>query len=197
MGPLLHDNEGMETEELIQRVKANDSDACKEMIDGFKRMIHSIINDYDLECGDFTVSRDDLFQEACIGIYEACFAYRSENNTKFSTLVYLIVKRRINRFYKNHIKRYVNESYSLDNMELLDHREEVKSNCVSEDPVAYHRNREAHKIIGSLSDFDREILLLRMKNYSYAEIAEKMNTTAKKVDNRLYKLRKKYLRYRT
>ena len=183
----------METNELIQRVKENDSEACKEMIEGFKKMIHSIINDYELECGDFVISRDDLYQEACIGIYEACFAYKDENKAKFSTLVYLIVKRRINRFYKNHIKRYANEAYSIDNMETLDHREEIRSNCISEDPIAYHRNCEARKIISGLSDFDREILQLRMKNYSYAEIAQKMNISAKKVDNRLYKLKKRYL----
>ena len=183
----------METEELIQRVKENDSDACKEIIENFRRMIHSIINDYELDCGDYKISRDDLYQEACIGIYEACLAYRKDANTKFSTLAYLIIKRRINRFYRNHIKRYVNETFSLDKLEFLDHREEIKSDHVSEDPVIYHRNSEARKIIGSLSESDRKILLLRMQNYSYAEIARKLNISAKKVDNRLYRLKKHYL----
>ena len=194
MRSLLFHNEDMETSELIQRVKENDPEACKEMFEGFHRMIHSIINDYQLEYGDFLISREDLYQEALIGIYEACFAYQLGSNAKFSTFVYIVIKRRINRFYKNHLRRYINESYSLDNMDFLDHREEFKASSVSEDPIAYHKQEELKESLNRLSDLDREILQLRMKNYSYAQIAHKLDISSKKVDNRLYKLKKRFLR---
>ena len=47
--------------------------------------------------------------------------------------------------------------------------------------------------IGDLCEMDRRILLLRIQNYSYQEIATLLKTSTKKIDNRLYRLRKQLL----
>ena len=184
----------MNDKELIERVKNNDEFACKEMFDNYHKMIHSIINDYNLEYGDYLVSREDLYQEALIALYDACFVYKDNMNTKFSTFAYLVIKRRIQRCYKKQMYKYINETFSIDNMELVDHRKEFQSYYVSDNPVEYHRQEEIRAHLKELNDLDRQIITLRLENYSYSEIAEKLKINKKKVDNRLYNLKKKYLK---
>ena len=49
------------------------------------------------------------------------------------------------------------------------------------------------KYIDTFNELDRQIIKLRIKNYSYDQIAHILNINKKKVDNRLYKLKKKFL----
>ena len=179
-------------EKLIERVRDNDSEACKEMFGMFHKMIYSIINEFELNYGDFRVSADDLYQEACIAVYDACMAYR-DKGARFSTFVYLVIKRRLKRYYRASIRRYANESVSIDNIETPDHQKEFICTNVSENPLVYHKQGQLYERIGDLCEMDRRILLLRIQNYSYQEIASMLGTSTKKIDNRLYRLRKQLL----
>ena len=49
------------------------------------------------------------------------------------------------------------------------------------------------KYIDTFNELDRQIIKLRIENYSYDQIAHILNINKKKVDNRLYKLKKKFL----
>lgn len=184
----------MEVEELIQKVKDDDLIACKEMIDMFHKMICSIINDYNLNLGDYLISFDDLYQEALIGLYEACKNYRYDKNTRFSTFVYVVVKRKVQRFYNQQFKKYINESLSIDKFEQLDHLDSFKTNYVYDNPLSYLKEEEFKNGLNNFNDLDRQIIKLRLENYSYLEIAEKLKIDKKKVDNRLYRLKARYLK---
>lgn len=184
----------METCELIRKVKDNDYLACEEMINNYRQMIFSIINEYDLEYGDFKISSDDLYQEGLIGIYDACRAYEEGKDVKFSTFAYLVIKRRVNRCYRNQLKNYVNECCSIDCIENKDKRKEFEVNTVSDNILTY-RQESLEKKIRHLDDFDRQIVMLRLEDMSYLEIAKKLDVSKKRIDNRLYKLRKKFTKY--
>ncbi len=183
----------MNIDELINRVKTNDECACKELFEYYRKMIYSIINEYDLDFGDYSVNQDDLYQEALIGIYDACKAYKFDKNAKFSTFAYVVVKRKTNKFYYEQIKRYANEAYSIDKIESIDHKEAFKSVYVEDNPIAYYKKEEFKKYINTFNELDRQIIKLRIENYSYDQIAHILNINKKKVDNRLYKLKKKFL----
>lgn len=182
----------METCELIKKVKDNDYLACEELISNYRQMIYSIINDYDLEYGDFKISSDDLYQEGLIGIYDACLAYEEGKDVKFSTFAYLVIKRRVNRCYRNQLKNYVNECCSIDCIENKDKRIEFQVNTVSDNTLAYNQE-SLEKKMRRLSDFDRQIVMMRMESMSYLEIAKKLDVNKKRIDNRLYKLKKKFI----
>ena len=188
----------MEINELVIEVQNKNEEAYKELLNSFHRMIYSIINEYELNYGDYQVSADDLYQEACIALYEACFAFKDTKEAKFSTFVYTVIKRRIQRCYKTYKGRYMNEAYSIDNIEVVDHYKEMESRYVYDNPVEYHRlNETREQILRSaerLSEEDRAILLMRMEDYSYAEISKKLNISRKRIDNRLSKLRRQYIR---
>ena len=59
---------------------------------------------------------------------------------------------------------------------------------------SYNENQfreELEKFLGNLNEEDRMILLMRGSDYSYKEIAEKLNTSTKRVDNKLRVLKQR------
>lgn len=182
------------TYENIIRVRKGNEDACKLLIEEFSLMIYSIINSFDLSYGDYQIGIDDLFQEGCLALIDACNAYKKTANTKFSTFAFLVIKRRLNRVFYKSIKPYT-EEWSFDKIECKDHFEYVTANYVLDNPINYGDYEYEKEFIKSLcfvDELDKKIVELRLKDYSYNEIAKILNISPKKVDNRLNRLRLRY-----
>ena len=188
-------NLDVEDIELIEKVKSRDSKAFEELLIKYRSMIYYIINNCNLICGDFLISREDLYQEACIGLYNACLSFKDNNKAKFSTFAYMVIKRKVNHFYKDSKDCYIKESMSIDSCEDFDRRKEL---AVYDSGFKYNHTEELKerfiKSTKRISDQDKQILLLRMENYSYAEISKILNITTKRIDNRLMRLRTRYLK---
>lgn len=187
----------MEQIELIEKAKNKDNDAYQELLKNYSNMIYYIINDFKLDYGDYKISKEDLYQEACIALYQACRGFKDNNKAKFSTFAYMVIKRRLIHCYKVEKSNYNKEPLSIDAFEYYD-RNNLFSDKVSDNSFYYQSSEEIKnriiKPIKRLNEEDRKILLLRMENYSYAEIAEKLNITTKRIDNRLCRLKKRYLK---
>lgn len=186
----------MEEMVLINKVRDDCDDfAFNEIVKEYARMVESIIVAYDEEFGDFRLNRDDLRQEAHIALYDACKSYKVGMDTKFSTFAYTCIKRRVHRFYLRYVRFYCKETTSLDSFETRDAGFLYYSTCVNED--AYNKEKENRiellkMIMDSLSYEDRTIVDMRINNFSYQEISDKLNINRKRVDNRLNKIKKKY-----
>ena len=181
-----------EQNELIKRVCKHDDLAFAEILAKNEKLIYAIINEFDLEFGDYKVSRDDLYQEGCIALYNACLGYHYDSLAKFSTFAYTCIKRRINRVYRKALNRYYEERYSFDKYVISDRLEQAA--IVAEKPLNYRKNDDFMSILNKMSYEDRMIVKLRMEHYSYEEIAKQLNINKKHIDNRLYRLRKRYLK---
>ena len=58
---------------LVNRVRENCDDAAfNEVLNGHIKMIESSVLNCVNEIGDFRLNKDDLKQEAIIGLYDAC-----------------------------------------------------------------------------------------------------------------------------
>ena len=188
----------METMELIKKTKENDSEAYQKLLAMYHKMIHSIINEYTLEYGDFRISKDDLYQEACIALYDACVGYEENKKIKFSTYAYVVIKRRILRFYRICMNAYVKESISIDAIDALDHFKAMESIQVSDNAIMYEcekklRNKNYRNSV-RIDEEERDILLLRLEDRSYDEISQILKINRKKVDNRLTRLKNKFIK---
>lgn len=181
-----------EENKWITLIRENNDDlAYSKILANYANMIQSIITGFDLTYGSYCVNRDDLFQEGNIGLYEACKSYREEFKTKFSTYAYTIIKRRIQRFYYANIKTYKEEICSIDNEELIDHC----SYMVYENNDIYRaeidKRDRLDKVLNTMSYEDREIVKMRINNYSYKEISSKLNINPKRIDNRLARIKER------
>ena len=187
----------MDENTLISKVKNNDDVAYGQLLEIYERMIYSLVNEHNLLYGDYKISREDLFQEGCIGLLEACKKYNIRDEAHFSSFAYVVIKRKINRAFHKMIEPYFNETYSFDKVEYQDRLLQMVTNKVEDNPIAYCADKEEKleikRKLKQLKPLDREILRLRFEGYSYKQIAEELKKERKYIDNRLYRLRKRYL----
>lgn len=180
-------------EEILDRVVAGDEEACNELLETYKLMIYSIISSYELNYGDYVISEDDLFQEGCIGLFEACKSYKRDSETKFSTYAYVVIERRIQRSFFRLLRPYKKE-FSFDKFVLTNHIENNNYRILQEKGINYHKdNKDNDEILNNIvyaSKEDKEIIKLRLQNYTYKEIAEKLKISPKRVDNRITRIKK-------
>lgn len=136
-------------------------------------------------------TRDDLINEARIGIWEASLTWDLSKGCTWNSFASVCAKRKVidlithsnrkkNQFFSlaEWIER--TEAYEIPDMELLSAATEAK--------------RKLHQIINAakLTDKEREVIELILLGYTYTEIAHKLNTTYKAVDNSIQRAMKKF-----
>ena len=185
----------MRERELIRAVKKKDDVAYQLLEKKYHDMFYKIINSFCLEKGDYKVSEDELYQEACIGLYEACTTFSKVKSCKFSTYVYVIVKRRIKRAFYRQLDIYKHEGISYDKYESVDKRGIFEINCVNDNAIEYSNktyvNNELNHMISRLRKTDQKIVKLRLQDYTYEQISKILNVPKKRIDNRLQYLKRK------
>ena len=180
----------MEEEKLLTKIKNNDDDAFIEMITKYNNMIHSIIRRYSDKYPYIKLSKEDLYQEACISLFSACKSYDPSKKTKFSTFAYRVIYCQIGKEVIKTLKVIQNEVMLYDSEESIQHIKYIKDNEFVYMPKHY-MNEYVEKI-KYLSSEDQTIIKMRLSNYSYKEIANRLHITTKRVDNRLAKLKRKW-----
>lgn len=182
--------------ELIDEVVKGNVKAFDELLKQNYRLIYKIIYSLNLRNGDFMADVDDLYQEGCLALYNACFCFKKDKGVKFTSFAYNVIRNRIKTTYRDSFLKHSKETYSLDVYENMDYQ---MNYCVSDNPLQYHREeefkRQLDSFLNNLSSEEAEILRLRQNSYSYKEIAERMNINIKKVDNCLYSLKNKLRKY--
>ena len=168
---------------IIQRLKEGDKDAFEKLLSVHHNMIYKIINSIDRSLGDYIIDENDLYQEASLALYEAAESFEPDREVKFSTYAYVHIKNNLLNYVKKYRRRYRDDIYSFDvNPRSMDFQ------VADSTRNSYNENQfreELEKFLGNLNEEDRMILLMRGSDYSYKEIAEKLNTSTKRVDNKL------------
>lgn len=185
----------MEDKELIKKAKNNPKE-FENLNDAYYKMMISIVKSYNLNWGDYAICQEDLLQEAMIALHEACQTYDEEMGVKFSTYAYHVIKHHVSKAYKNLMSVYQNETYSYSKFIKDDYSSLMTTMYVSDNPVTYIAQKGMYedclRKIEKLPGKDRRIIELRMKNYSYNEIADILGISSKQVDNRLSRIRRRW-----
>ena len=179
----------------IKKAK-HDSEEFKKLEEKHIKMIMKIINSFNLDWGDYSINKEDLKQEALIGLYEACENFDPKYNVKFSTFAYQIMRRRLNRSYQKMRNIYDKETYSYSKFEKDDRSETFATKEKEDNPK---ENLKVMDICTSayymggrkLSELDYSIISKRLENKTYKEIAEDLNISPKRVDNRLVRIKRR------
>lgn len=192
-------NTNQDNEKLVIRIKSGDQDAYKELLETFNNMIRKLINTYSIEMGDYKFDYEDIYQEACLALYQACTNYKDDQGMQFSSYAYLLIRSRvINRIRKNY-RVYKDEYFSIDNYENAEYDRHLVTTAVSDNPVAYHYkksfNDQMYSFYNGLIKLDQDIIRLRSIGKTYKEISNDLGVTTKKIDNRLRFIKKKLKKY--
>uniref|UniRef100_A0A7C5V5L2 Sigma-70 family RNA polymerase sigma factor n=1 Tax=Caldicellulosiruptor owensensis TaxID=55205 RepID=A0A7C5V5L2_9FIRM len=192
-----------EQKELVCRIKQGDKKAAEELIRAYEPLIISIASKYNKP--DIF---EDLKQEGAVAILQAAQKFDESLGVSFITLAMYYIKRNIDRCVKrsqtirppfNKFDAIVPQVISMESVinanshvddEELKVKDTIQNTANVEEQVAY--NETLRKLVESLTDEERKILLLRLKQYSQSEIADKLGMSKRQVAAKMQKIRAKF-----
>ena len=190
----------MEELDLILKAQKGDELAKNILIGNYEPLIISIINkkNFYIEGEEF----QDLVQEGRLALFNAVKNYDPNRNAKFSTYAKTLIE--------NHLINVIKSSQNSKNMALnsalgLNNQGEVEleelplpvkpTRSIEEDYIGEQNAKELiDSIIQNLSPLENQILQYKLQDYTYTEIAKKLNLDSKKVDNALNRIKNKITR---
>ena len=187
-------------EELINQIRNNDPQALNEIIERYKSLIEIRVSNYFINGAE----KDDLMQEGRIGLFKAIMNYDAEKDASFNTFANLCIERQLINAVKNSnrqkhmpLNNYVSLNGSDDDSSS-ENIDTVLNNSV-EDPLDTITKKEYMNEINdtldkNLSDFEKNVLDLLLKGYKYEEIAQKLDSNSKAIDNAIQRIRKKTIK---
>lgn len=174
-------------EQLCSMAASGDDSAMAELISRITPLAGAKAAMYNN--GD--IHRDDLFQEGMIAFITAVNTYDPKKNASFRTYAAACINNRIISVLRS---RNSQKNIPQDMMRNIDDGEDFQD--FSADPQNIYSAQEDDArfedlLSEKLTDFERSVLALRAEKLSYEEIAERLGTNSKAVDNALQRIRRK------
>lgn len=155
------------------------------MIKKYQYLVTVIVRAYFLAGAE----ADDLQQEGRIGLLYAVRNYNDSEGVQFSTYASCCIRNAVLKAIAKARGDNNNILTMAEPIEKLDF-EGIKED-VLEDEVYYKSLLE--KFLRGVAPGDCRVVELFLQGFSYEEIAQKLSLTVKAVDNKIQKIRKKYL----
>ena len=188
MGVKMRINDNKELDKLIDLVISGDSDAFSALVDIYNPMLKKILNSYTTE----EMSKEDvedLGQEELIAFYRAIISFdREQHNVQFGLYAKICVTNSMIS-YKRAAAKKSNESLIGD--------EEMNSITDPDGEVSkFFEMCESEKELGqqiekTLSGYENEVWSYYVNGYSSKEIATKLSSSEKSIDNAIFRIRRK------
>ena len=196
----LNDNfKDMSDESLIDIIKQGDKNALEYLINRYKELVNMKVSKYFMVGSE----KEDIVQEGLIGLYKAIKSYSPDKQNSFKTFANMCIERQLITAIKssNRQKHMPLNSYLSLNASAYENDEETSiidtyDAHQIEDPLETITKQEYYKSVEtaidkSLSEFEKQVLNRYMKGESYIQIAEKLDTPVKSIDNAIQRIRKK------
>lgn len=186
-------------EKLIEQIRLGDLEAQNFLLEKYRGIASMKANKFFL----IGAESDDMLQEGMIGLFKAIQSFDLEKNNSFKTFANLCIERQLITAIKtsNRQKHIPLNSYFSLNIAAYDENEDTEvidildTNTV-EDPLETITKREyreflENKIEQNLSPFEKKVLDRYIQGESYVDIASKLESPVKAIDNAIQRIRKK------
>lgn len=193
----------LKDEEIVKLAKAGEEEALDFIINKYKEVVNMKVGKYFM----IGAEREDIVQEGLIGLYKAVKNFDTENeNSSFKTFANICIERQLITAIKtsNRQKHMPLNSYLSLNMSAYENDEadtviDVLDSNTTEDPLDTITKKEYYVAVEeaidkSLSDFEKKVLNRFAQGESYVQIADRLNTPVKSIDNAIQRIRKKAIR---
>lgn len=201
------DYDNTKDEDLIEIIKSGDKYALDYLINRYKELVNIKVSKYYI----IGAERDDIVQEGLIGLFKAIKCYKPDQHNSFKSFANMCIERQLITAIKtsNRQKHMPLNSYLSLNMSAYDEDGDSDSNDTSimevfnssliEDPLDTITKKEYYASVEdaidkSLSSFERQVLSRYINGESYVEIAQKLDTPVKSIDNAIQRIRKKAIK---
>jgi RNA polymerase sporulation-specific sigma factor len=187
--------------ELVARYQSGCEDALTAILERYRRFARSKARGYFLVGAD----RDDVEQEALIGLYKAARDFRPEHESSFRAFADLCITRQIITAIKaatRHKHQALNQYVSISGGRPDDDGGErpvdelLRPHHHGLDPadelVAAERLRATRaRLAEVLSRFEVDVLSLYVEGRTYQEIGDQLDRHVKAIDNALQRIKRK------
>lgn len=190
--------ENLSDEELVEAFKNGNPDAGEYLLYRYTYISKRIIAPFYLVGAE----KDDLMQEALLGLYKAIREYDPDKNCSFKSYASVCIKRHIISVVRSSTRQKHNplNNYISFNMLLYEDKEvylleKITDNSL-EDPEDILELKERENLISytvnkHLSKFEKQVLSCYFSGLSYQEASEFLNRDVKSVDNALQRIKRK------
>ncbi len=185
-------------EELVCLAQAGDVDAEEYLLSKYQKMVFLWTRSYFLPGAD----DDDVVQEGMIGLYKAIRDFSSGSSSFWSFAKLCIIRNVISAIKGTTRQKHIPlNSYTSLHRPVNDTEGdrsliEIVMNNRVDDPETVAINREHLQLTKQmiqriLSEFEYSVFQLYITGYSYKEIAAKLHTHTKSIDNALCRIKNK------
>ena len=184
-------------ERLVVAAREGDAQALSAVMAKYRGVARAKASNYFLVGGD----RDDVLQEAMIGLYKAIRDFDPDHGASFRSFAELCITRQVLTAIKSATRLKhtpLNHSVSFDRP-TDDYRYSLSDTVPSEhapDPLqllvsdaGVRELRETFRTV--LSELETRVLALYVDGRSYQEIAEELGRQVKSIDNALQRIKRK------
>lgn len=192
-------NQNDEDKKYILKIKEGDEEALNIIMEKYKNFVYSKAKTFFIVGAE----QEDIIQEGMIGLFKAIKGYDSSKDVSFSSFADLCIRRQIISAIKasTRQKHIPLNSYLSLNKNTFDEDtdreviEQLDMDTVP-DPLETITKKETYKSIELkmseiLSDFEQQVFNEYLNGESYVNIASKLNSHAKAVDNAIQRIKKK------
>jgi RNA polymerase sporulation-specific sigma factor len=195
--------EDIEDEELVKLINNGDKNALDFLLEKYSDLVRMKATKFFI----IGAEKEDMIQEGLIGLYKAIKSYDFDKQNSFKTFANLCIERQLISAIKSSNRQKnmaLNSSFSL-NLSAYDENDDtslmdVLDTKIVEDPLdtitkKEHLSAIENKIEETLSGFERKVLNFYIQGESYVDIAEKLDSPVKAVDNAIQRIRRKAIKY--
>jgi RNA polymerase sporulation-specific sigma factor len=197
--PINNDHESRSDVELVRLANSSDDEAMFALMYRYRALVRSISSNYYLPGAD----RDDLMQEAFIGLFKAIRDFDPMRNERFDLFASMCVRRQIITALKTATRqKHLALNYALSLHKPLQPDEnsgsiiDLLEDAQAQDPESLLANRETLEelsiaISATMSPLEYNMFLLYINGSTYKEIANKLKVNERAVTNGMYRVQKK------
>ena len=191
------DFENLDDNTIIKKIKSGDKQALNYLLDKYTEIVNMKSGKYFIVGAE----KEDIMQEGLIGLFKAIKSFDPEKQSSFKTFANLCVERQLQTAIKSSMrqKHMPLNSYLSFNISAYDENDDTsllevfETENTAEDPLDIVTKKEYYdfveeRIEETLSDFEKQVLHRYTNGESYTEIAEKLDSPVKSVDNAIQRI---------
>jgi len=170
---------------LLWEIRAGSEQAFARLAERYDPVLRRLVDPWSYS----SVDRDDLYQEALLGLLTATQTFREDGGASFSTYVRTCARHRVISAVRRSRWR---EEVSLPDDE--DASGGLPAGQAGPEQTVLERDEEQRlfrQLKERLTPLEYEVLCEHLAGYSYKEIAARLHVPCKSVDNALQRIRRK------
>lgn len=179
--------------ELVLLAQEGNEDAINALYKKYTPIIVKKSKNAFLNATHHGIEIDDIIQECFVGFDEAIKNFSQNDKATFYTFSMICVERQISNYLRRTTRirnKALNEAINIDdaNVKMISSNIDIENDIIGHD---YDKNI-IEEVRNNLTQFEKDVLNMLLKGFSFDEIAKKLNKDKKAIYNTFQRIKVKF-----